>query len=85
MYSPPEVDRTWGVWGSYCNTPNQSHILTTKRGLEYLGLRHHVGSKYAGSPTFGCKNIPEVLRFKGLGLKEYDFRICWGILVSCHS
>ena len=29
-YSPPKVDRIWGIWGSYYTTP-QSHSISGRR------------------------------------------------------
>ena len=35
-YRPPQVDRTWGIWGSYCKIPKAIFYLL--KGDYNLGL-----------------------------------------------
>ena len=45
-YSPPEVDRIWGIWGSYCNIPKAMFYLL-KVDYKGLGLRCHCAKHFS--------------------------------------
>ena len=36
-YSPPQVDRIWAIWGSYCNIPKTIFYLL-KGHYNFVGL-----------------------------------------------
>ena len=38
MYSPPQVDRIWGIWGSYFNIPKAMFYLL--KG-DYMRMRRY--------------------------------------------